>query len=87
MLHAYGVHGITRLLIAGLLALPFSLGCNEDDGDKSCEFQGMIYEDGEEFLYGCKCNPSGSGPGTKLGVGCTLIGGLSTGLLWHTWSL
>lgn len=77
MLHAYGVHVITRLFIAGLLALPFSLGCNEDDGDKSCEFQGMIYEDGEEFLYGCngcKCNPSGSGPGTKLGVGCTLGG-------------
>lgn len=46
-------------------------------GDNSCEFQGTIYEDGEEFSVdscnSCKCNPSGTGPGAQLGVGCTAV--------------
>ncbi|MBL4635503.1 MAG: hypothetical protein JKY56_16710 [Kofleriaceae bacterium] len=71
---------ISRILIAGLVFSSLSLGCfdeQQDVQDTSCEYLGVIYEDGEEFSVdacnSCKCNPSGTGPGANLGVECAAI--------------
>jgi hypothetical protein len=63
---------LLRLAMLGLILT----GCADDAPvDTTCDYEGTIYADGEEFpasdgCNSCKCNPTGATPGEW---GCSLV--------------